>query len=169
MLYRIAQTGTLRLLINAPQVNASEIRVGQNAQITFNELPGKTFEGKVARSSGSLDPATRTLLVEVQVGNAKGELLPGMYAQIHFAIPRSTPIVTIPANALVADGQGTRAAVVDANGRVHFRKVDVGRDLGTSVEVLSGVAAGEAVASNPPDTLKDGQQVSAKLLPENNQ
>jgi RND family efflux transporter MFP subunit len=82
MLFRVAQTGSLRTFINAPQMNASEMRAGQSAQIAFNELPGKVFEGKVARSAGALDPATRTLLVEVQVANPKGELMPGMYANV---------------------------------------------------------------------------------------
>jgi RND family efflux transporter MFP subunit len=168
-LFTIAQARTLRIQVRVPQAYSVDLRAGQTAKVIVRERPGREYVGKVARTAEALDAASRTLLTEVQVDNTSGELLPGMYAQISFAIPRTTPVVTIPANALVADAQGTRVAVVDANGRAHFRKVDVGRDLGTDVEVLSGVAAGEVVASNPPDTLKDGQQVKAQPLPENKQ
>ena len=88
--------------------------------------------------------------------------LPGMYAQVSFSIPRAVPVVTIPADALLANAQGTRVAVVDAGSRVHFRDVVVGRDLGPRVEVLSGLNGGESVASNPPDVLKEGQEVAVQ-------
>jgi RND family efflux transporter MFP subunit len=168
-LFTIAQARTLRIQVRVPQAYSVDLHAGQTAKVVVRERPGREFAGKVARTAESLEAASRTLLIEVQVDNASGELLPGMYAQINFAIPRSAPVVTIPANALLADAQGTRVAVVDANGRAHFRKVDVGRDLGATVEILSGVAAGEVVASNPPDTLRDGQQVAAQPLTENKQ
>jgi multidrug efflux pump subunit AcrA (membrane-fusion protein) len=119
----------------------------------------------VARTAQALAQASRTLLTEVQVDNSSGQLLPGMYAQVKFAVPRSHPVVTIPADALIANAQGTRVAVVDDRNRVHFRQVDVGRDLGPRIEVLSGLDGGEAVALNPPDTLSEGARVSIQRLP----
>ncbi len=162
MLFRIAQTGTLRTFINAPQVNASEIRVGQTAQIEFNELPGKVFEGKVARSSGALDPATRTLLVEVQVSNPKGELLPGMYANVTMRALREDPPLLIPSEALIARAEGTLVAVVDDSSTVHFRPVRVGRDSGSEIEVLSGIQEGMKVVVNPNDQVREGVVVDAQ-------
>lgn len=162
MLFRVAQTGTLRMLINAPQVNASEMRVGQSAQIAFNELPGKVFEGKVARSSGALDPATRTLLVEVQVANTKGELLPGMYANVTLRASREDPPLLIPSEALIARAEGTLVAVVDESSTVHFRPVRVGRDTGSEIEVLSGIQEGMKVVVNPNDSVREGVTVEAR-------
>jgi RND family efflux transporter MFP subunit len=162
MLFRVAQTGTLRTLINAPQVNASEMRVGQSAQIAFNELPGRVFEGKVARSSGALDPATRTLLVEVQVANPKGELLPGMYANVTLHASREDPPMLIPSEALIARAEGTLVAVVDQSNIVHFRPVRVGRDTGSEIEVLSGIQEGMKVVVNPNDSVREGVAVEAR-------
>ena len=162
MLFRVAQTGTLRTFINAPQVNASEMRVGQSAQVTFNELPGKVFEGKVARSSGALDPATRTLLVEVQVANPKGELLPGMYASVSLHALREDPPMLIPSEALIARAEGTLVAVVDGSGTVHFQPVRVGRDTGSEIEVLTGIREGMKVVVNPNDSVREGVAVEAR-------
>ncbi len=162
MLFRIAQTGTLRTFINAPQVNASAIRVGQTAQIEFNELPGKVFEGKVARSSGALDPATRTLLVEVQVANPKGELMPGMYANVTIRAMREDPPMLIPSEALIARAEGTLVAVVDDSSTVHFRPVRVGRDNGSEIEVLAGIQEGMKVVVNPNDQVREGVAVDAQ-------
>jgi RND family efflux transporter MFP subunit len=162
MLFRIAQTGTLRTFINAPQVNASEMRVGQSAQIAFNELPGKVFEGKVARSSGSLDAATRTLLVEVQVANPKGELLPGMYANVTLRAAREDPPLIIPSEALIARSEGTLVAVVDPSGIVRFKPVRVGRDTGSEIEVLSGIQEGMKVVVNPNDSVREGVAVETQ-------
>ncbi len=162
MLFRVAQTGTLRTFINAPQVNASAMRAGQSAEIAFNELPGKVFEGKVARSAGALDPATRTLLVEVQVANPKGELMPGMYANVTIRALREDPPLLIPSEALIARAEGTLAAVVDDSGTVHFRQVRVGRDTGSEIEVLDGLREGMKVVVNPNDAVREGVVVEAR-------
>jgi RND family efflux transporter MFP subunit len=162
MLFRVAQTGTLRTFINAPQVNASEMRPGQTAQIVFNELPGKVFEGKVARSAGALDPATRTLLVEVQVANPKNELMPGMYANVTIRALREDPPLLIPSEALISRAEGTLVAVVDDSSTVHFRPVRVGRDSGSEIEVLSGIQEGMKVVVNPNDGVREGVVVEAR-------
>jgi RND family efflux transporter MFP subunit len=162
MLFRVAQTGMLRTFINAPQMNASEMRAGQTAEITFSELPGRVFEGKVARSAGALDPATRTLLVEVQVANPKGELMPGMYANVTIRAMREDPPLLIPSEALIARAEGTLVAAVDSSGKVHFQPVQVGRDNGSEIEVLSGVKEGATVVVNPNDAVREGVLVDAQ-------
>src|SRR5262249_42646768 len=134
-LFTVAQAKTLRIQVRVPQSYSVDLRPGQAAQVLVRERPGKTFTGTVARTAQALDPSSRSLLTEVQVDNASGELFPGMYAQVKFAIARSQPVVTIPADALIANAQGTRVAIVEGK-RVHFRNVEVGRDLGARVEVL---------------------------------
>jgi RND family efflux transporter MFP subunit len=161
-LFTVAQAKTLRIQANVPQSYAVDLRTGQTAEILVRERPGRKFTGTVARTAQALDSTSRTLLVEVQVDNSSGELLPGMYSQVKFSIPRSSPVIVIPADALVANAQGTRVAVVDGNRRVHFRAVQVGRDFGAEVEVLSGLNGEDAVASNPPDTLVEGQEVAVQ-------
>lgn len=159
-MFTVAQARTLRIQVRVPQSYAVDLHPGQTAEVLVRERPGQSFSGTVARTAQALDPASRTLLTEVQVDNSSGQLLPGMYAQIRFAVPRSRPVVTIPANALIANAQGTRVAVVGGDNRVHFHQVEVGRDLGERIEVLSGLTGGEVVASNPPDTLGEGARVS---------
>jgi RND family efflux transporter MFP subunit len=162
LLFRVAQTGVLRLYINVPQVNASQVRVGQTAELSLNERPGQLFTAKIVRSSDSLDPATRTMLVEVQVPNPRGDLLPGMYANVTLRAARENPPLLIPSEALVARAQGTMAAVVDATGSVHFTPIQVGRDSGTELEVLSGLQEGMQVIVNPNDKVREGVLVETR-------
>jgi RND family efflux transporter MFP subunit len=161
-LFMVAQAKTLRIQVNVPQTYSVDLRPGQTAQVLIRERPGRTYVGAIARTANALDSTSRTLLTELQVDNSSGELLPGMYAQVKFSVPRSAPVTVIPAAALIADAAGTRVAVVDGESRVHYRSVQVGRDLGTEVEVLSGLRGDEGVVSNPPDTLADGQQVAVQ-------
>lgn len=161
-LFTVAQAKTLRIQVNVPQSYAVDLKAGQTAEILVRERPGVKFTGTVARTAQALDQTSRTLLVEVQVDNSSGTLLPGMYAQVKFSVPRSTPVLIIPADALIANAQGTRVAVIDDTNHVHFRDVQVGRDFGAQVEVLSGLSGQESVASNAPDTLVDGQQVAVQ-------
>ncbi len=158
-LFTVAQARTLRIRVSVPQAYSVDLRPGQTAEVLVTERPGQKFVGTIARTAQALDPASRTLLTEVQVDNSAGQLFPGMYAQVKFSIPRSRAVVVIPADALIANALGTRVALIDGAKRVHFRKVDVGRDMGAQVEVLSGLSDGELVALNPPDILVDGQEV----------
>jgi RND family efflux transporter MFP subunit len=162
MLFRLAQTGVLRIFINVPQANASQVRVGQTTELSLNERPGMKFTGRITRSSDSLDPATRTMLVEVQVPNPRGDLLPGMYASVTLRAAREIPPLLIPSEALVARAQGTLAAVVDRAGIVHFTPIQVGRDSGTELEVLSGLEAGMQVIVNPNDKVREGVAVETR-------
>jgi RND family efflux transporter MFP subunit len=159
LLYRVAQTGTLRAYVNVPQTNASSIRLGQPARLSVANLPGRSFSGTVARTSNSLDPTSRTMLVEVQVPNADGALLPGMYAQVDFSSARASAPLLIPADALMVRSDGTQVAVVRPDSTVHLQKIKVGRDYGDRLEVMSGLQAGDTVIVNPGDVAREGVKV----------
>jgi RND family efflux transporter MFP subunit len=158
-LFTVSQAKTLRIRINVPQSYAVDLKTGQLAEIIVRERPGRTFTGTVARTAEALDASSRTLLTELQVDNRDGSLLPGMYAQVKFTIPRPQNIVLISADSLVVNSQGTQVVVVGANKRVRYVPVTAGRDFGPEIEILAGLKGGEQVISNPPDTLADGQEV----------
>ena len=126
LLYRVAQTNPLRIYLNVPQVDADSVRVGQHATLMIPDLPGRKFPGVVARTANALDPATRTLLVEVRASDAGGILLPGMYAQVDLSVPRKDPPLLIPGDTLVVRSDGPQVAVVAADGTVHFAARAVG-------------------------------------------
>ena len=168
-LFTVAQSKTLRIQVSVPQNYAVDLQPGQDAEVTLRERPGETFHGKIARTAESIAAATRTLLTEVQVDNSSGRLLPGMYAEVKFTLQRSHPVVLIPGSALVANAQGTRVAQVGPDRRVHLITVQTGRDLGTEVEILSGLSGSEEVINNPPDNLAEGQQVNVIGTPQEGQ
>jgi membrane fusion protein, multidrug efflux system len=158
-LFDIAQVETLRAFVNVPQAYTPSIKTGMTAAVTMQEFPSEKFAGKVARTSDAIDPATRTLLTEVDVNNRDGRLLPGSYGQVHFSVKYGANKVTIPVNAMIFRSEGARAAVVGPDGKVHLRPISIGRDYGTRLEVLDGVTVGDQVIVNPSDSLEDGQQV----------
>ena len=167
MLFRIAQTNTLRTYVNVPQVSASTIRPGQIAHLKVSNLPGRDFTGVVARSANALDPASRTMLVEIQVPNADGALLPGMYAQVRLSEDRTTTsAIVVPGDSLQVNADGTRVAVVRADHTVHFQKIEVGRDYGDRLEVLSGLNEGDTIIPRPGDNVREGVKVEP-LFPVN--
>src|SRR4051812_17009141 len=129
LLFRIAQTDRLRTYLNVPQADADSVRVGQRAKLSVPDLKGRTLTGTVARTANALDPATRTLLVEVQIDNAGAALMRGMYTQVDLSVPRKTPPLMIPADALVVRADGPQVAVVKPDGKVHYARVQLGRDL----------------------------------------
>jgi RND family efflux transporter MFP subunit len=159
MLFRIAQTATLRTYVNVPQTNSSSIRVGQAAQLSVTNLPGRHFAGTVARTANSLDPTTRTLLVEVHVPNPDGALLPGMYAQVDLSTPRADPPLLVPSDAMIVRTEGTQVAVVRPDHTVHLQKIDVGRDYGDRIEVLGGLNSGDLIVQNPGDVAREGVKI----------
>jgi RND family efflux transporter MFP subunit len=164
LLFRVAQTDRLRTYVNVPQMDAVGVRVGQVADLKVPDLPSKTFKGTVTRTANALDPATRTLLVEVQVSNEGGLLLPGMYSEVSFTTPRAEPPLIIRADALVVRGAGSFVAVVDNSDVVHFRKVDVGRDYGDQLEVLGGLKKGERIVISPGDVVREDSKVKPILV-----
>ena len=159
LLFRIAQTGTLRIYLNVPQSHAGAVHRGDKASVTVSNIPGREFEGAVARTADSLDPASRTLLVEVHVPNPRSELLPGMYAQVDLNSSRAHPPLLIPSNALIVGGEGTQVAIVDPSHRVHMRTIVAGRDYGDRLEVISGLTNGDAIVAHPGDVLSEGTMV----------
>jgi RND family efflux transporter MFP subunit len=159
LLYRIAQVGTLRTYINVPQAYADSIKTGQPAALTVSNLPGREFQGQVARTANALDPSSRTLLVEVHVPNPANVLLPGMYAQVELRSIRANPPLLVPSDAMIVRGDGAQIAVVGPDRTVHLQKIDVGRDYGDRVEVLNGLREGETIVANPSDAVGEGLKV----------
>lgn len=166
LLFRIAQTGRLRTYVYVPQSDAPNVHPGQAARLVIPDLSGRRFSGTVTRTANALDPTTRTLLTEVQVPNSDGALLPGMYTQVDLTTPRPNPPLLIPGDTLVVRSAATQAAVVGQDGVVHFRRLQLGRDYGDKIEVLSGLEAGQRVIVNPGDTVQEGAKVNPVLLRE---
>jgi multidrug efflux system membrane fusion protein len=165
-MFDVAQIDPLRVYVSVPQTNAADIHRGQKAHLELNEFPGQKFEGMVVRTADSIDPATRTLLTEIDVPNKQGTILPGAYAQVHFGVKVSGTHLTVPGNALLFRGEGPRAAVVGSDNHVHLNPVTIGRDYGTSVEILSGVSETDKIVLNPPDSLEEGEQVQIATKPQ---
>ena len=164
LLFRIAQTNLLRTYLNVPQSSASDVRVGQSASLATPELPERKFSGAVTRTANALDPASRTLLVEVQVPNPEGKLLPGMYVEVDLHLPRKDPPLLIPSDTLSVRPEGTLLAVLDSDNRVHFQRVVIGRDYGSNIEILSGLSAGQRVVANPNDAVQEGVKVHPVMV-----
>ncbi|MCP3706864.1 efflux RND transporter periplasmic adaptor subunit [Paraburkholderia sp. CNPSo 3274] len=158
-LFHLAQADRLRVYANVPQAYAQQIRVQRHAYLTLNEAQGKHFPGIVARTAGAVDAQQRTMLVEVDVDNRSGELLPGAYAQVHFALDGSATPVTLPGNAFLFRPDGVKVATVDAQNRVKLVKVTLGTDFGTRVAVAAGLTGDERVIVNPQDAIVDGTPV----------
>ena len=158
-LFRLAQSGTLRVFVRLPQAFARAVAAGQDAEFLLPEAPGRVFPAKVVRTAGAIDPASRTLLTELEVDNARGEILAGSFGQVRFNHARVDAALTLPATTLLYRSAGPQVGVVGANGAVAVRSVTLGRDFGSTVEVLGGVSASDQVIINPPDALADGMQV----------
>jgi RND family efflux transporter MFP subunit len=158
-MFVLAQTDPLRVYVNVPQTYSQLVRQGQEVTIAQSELRDHKFKGQVARTAGSIDPATRTMQIEVTLPNKDGLLLPGAYVQVLLPLAASKAM-TIPTNALLIRGEGVRVAVVDAQSRVQLKPVKVGRNYGENVEVTEGVAATDKLVLNPPDSISNGDQVS---------
>jgi RND family efflux transporter MFP subunit len=157
-LFVLTQTDPLRVYVNVPQTYAQLIKAGQTVVVTQAELRGQSFKGTVARTAGAIDAATRTMQVEVALPNPNGVLLPGAYVQVALPMAAST-VLRVPTNALLFRADGTRLALVDANGRVALRAVQIGRNLGEEVEVLDGISSADRLVLNPSDSLADGDVV----------
>ena len=158
-LFLLAQTDPLRVYVNVPQSSAQLVKAGQQVTVTQAELRGQKFPGKVAHTASAIDPATRTMQVEVQLANANGALLPGAYVQVLLPLAQGSAL-GVPTNALLFRAEGTRVAVVDGNGRIALKPVTLGRNFGDSVEVLDGLGANDRMVLNPSDSLAEGDRVA---------
>jgi len=164
-LFNIARVDPLRVFSSVPQAYAPYIRIGAQTTVTLQEFPGRKFIGSIARTAEAIDPATRTLLTEVEVPNQDGRLLPGSFGEVRFQIGADVDKLTIPVNALLFRAEGSRVAVVGADGKVALRPISIGRDYGTTLEVLSGLAPTDQIVVNPADSLEDGQKVNVAQPP----
>jgi len=158
-LFRMAAIQRLRVFVNVPQQYSSDARPGLAADLTLPQFPERRFKGTLVRTANSIDLASRTLLVEVDVENPKGELLPGAYTEVHLKIPSNVPTFILPVTALVFQAQGMQVAEVDSNNRVQLKPVTIGRDFGTEVEITAGLTGQERIINNPPDSLVSGEEV----------
>jgi len=158
-IFDISAVRTLRVYVNVPQVYSPDAKNGVIATLTLPQYPGRKFEGKLVRSSDAVDPTTRTLLAEVDVDNRDGQLLPGSYTEVHLHTVTPAPALIVPVSALILETDGLRVATVDAQNNAHLIPVTSGRDLGATVEILSGLVANQRVITNPPDSLIEGEKV----------
>ncbi len=158
-LFHIVETDKLRVYAQVPQTYVNAISPDIQATIELAEHPGRSFPAKLLHTSDALDPTSRTLLIQLEVDNARGELLPGGYAQVHLKLPSSGDAVHLPVNTLLFRSEGMQVAVVGADGKIVLKSIEIGRDFGKEVEVKSGIAEGEKVIINPPDSIVTGQEV----------
>jgi RND family efflux transporter MFP subunit len=158
-LFEVAQTKTLRVYVNVPENFADQIVPGIKATIVLASNPNTPTTGKLVRTADAIDPNSLTLLSEVDVDNADGKLFPGGYAQVHFDIVTSHPPLVIPGNALIFRSQGPQVGVVDDQNTVHLKNIKIGRDMGTTLEIIEGIDENDQVIVNPSDSLADGQKV----------
>ena len=158
-IFDISRVDVLRVFVNVPQEYAPMARRGASAVLTLPQYPGRNFHGTLVRTSDAIDPVMRTLLAEVDVRNADGELQPGSYTEVHLRVTDPVPVRIVPESALILLPDGEYVGTVDRSGRARLVRVTVGRELGTTAEVLTGLADGEAVISNPPDSLTNGERV----------
>jgi RND family efflux transporter MFP subunit len=158
-LFHIAATDKMRVYVSVPQAYSRDAAPGTAAELTLTEYPDRRFKGVLVRTSSAIDAASRTLNVEVEVDNHTGELLPGAYAQVHFKLKNSNKALVLPVNALLFRAEGLQVATVGKDDRVALNKVTLGRDFGTTVEVVSGLNGDEVVILNPSDSIVAGTQV----------
>jgi RND family efflux transporter MFP subunit len=158
-LFHVAAIDKLRVFVNVPQVYSHATRPGIKGDLTLPEIPGRRFEGTLVRTADAIDPATRTLLVEVDVVNSTGLLFPGAYTEVHFKIKSNGSTLIIPSNSLVFRSEGLRVPIVVNGNRTALVPVMLGRDFGDRVEVVSGLSSDALVIANPPDSLVNGEIV----------
>jgi RND family efflux transporter MFP subunit len=164
-LFFLAQTDPIRVYVNVPEAYAPSIRPGLAAYLELTQYPGQKFQGKVVRTANAIDLSTRTLLTEVDVPNASGQLLPGGYAQVHLNVKVAGQRLQVPVNALLFRSEGLRAVVVDENHHARLQTLAIGRDYGVTLEVLTGLKPDDWIVLNPADSLIDGQEVHVKEVP----
>jgi RND family efflux transporter MFP subunit len=155
-LFRVADIRKLRIYVQVPQTYAQRVRPGVEVELRFPEYPGRGFDAKLVRTANAIEPRARTLLIELEADNGKGELLPGGYTDVHFKLPGLDRGVRIAANALLFRAEGPRVATVEPSGHVALHEITLGRDFGTVIEVATGLKPGDSVILNPPASLESG-------------
>jgi RND family efflux transporter MFP subunit len=158
-LFHMQALNTLRVYTNVPQMYSANLKRGTKIDLSFPEHPGQTYQGTLVRTSNAIDPASRTLLVEIDVDNRKGELLPGSLAQVHFKAP-SVQTFVVPVSAIIFRREGTQVGVLGSDNTAHVVPVTIGEDDGRTVQIVSGLKAGDLVIQDPPDSLIEGERVN---------
>jgi RND family efflux transporter MFP subunit len=168
-LFHIAAVDRLRVFVGVPQTASAAAIAGLPVGVEVAERPGRTFDGKIVRNSGAIDPATRTMLVEIDLDNRAGEILPGAAVQVHLKLPAGIPTLLLPVSALMFRAEGPRVAVLTEGdgekGKAKLVPVTIGRDYGNRIEVTYGLVADSRVIDSPPDSLIDGQAVQVARRP----
>lgn len=158
-LYKLSRLDTIRIFVSVPQTFAPAVQPGLEAEVIVKELAPRKYTGKVIGTSHSVDPVSRTMLAEIRVANPDQQFLPGMYAQVKFMLPTTKHSVLIPAGALVVNGAGTQVILIRGDQAAHYQAVEVGRDFGKEVEIVSGLDGSEAIVATPSDSLREGMRV----------
>jgi len=158
-LFRVSDTHRLRIYVQVPQPYAAQISTGLSAALEFTDHPGQHYSATVTSTAHALDAVSRTLQVELQIDNSRGELLPGSYVQVTFTMPPSRGTLRVPVNTVIFRGKSPQVATVDESHHVRLRDIVEGRDFGTEIEVLAGIGPNDTLVVNPPDSLADGAQV----------
>ena len=158
-LFHIVRPDILRVYVNVPEAYSQAAKPGLSADLVLTEFPGRRFTGKLVRTANAIDPATRTLLVEIEVNNPTGTLLSGAYAEVHLKVPQAVSSYILPVNTLLFRSEGLQIATVADGRHAELRKITLGHDFGSEVEVTSGLKGNESVIVNPPDSLISGEQV----------
>jgi RND family efflux transporter MFP subunit len=141
------------------------IQPGQREDLLLDEFPGRTFPAVVQSTTHEMDPATHSMLTVLETANDREQLLPGMYAKIRFKLPHTVSVLRLPGDALISRTEGPMAAVVGSDHKVHMRRLTLGRDYGSEVEVVSGLAEGETVVLNATDAVRENVVVEPKERP----
>jgi RND family efflux transporter MFP subunit len=168
-LFHLAALQTLRVYVNVPQIYSLGMKPGLMADLVLAEYPGRKFPARLVRTSDSIDPTSRTLLVEFNVDNRKGELIPGAYAQVHFKVKPDGPAFMIPVSALIFRSEGLRVATVVNNNKAHLVAISMGEDDGKFVQITGGLDENSRVIENPPDSVIEGETVSVVQRQNTNQ
>jgi RND family efflux transporter MFP subunit len=163
-LFTVAQIKPLRVFLNVPESMADEVAIGDGADLKLDEFPERTFPGRVVRTAGAIDPVSRTLLTEVDVQNENSQLFPGAYVQVHLSAGGRRQSLMIPANTLIFRSEGTMVGVVGAENKVEVKKIKIGKDLGTHLEVTQGLSPDDQVIVDPSTSLASGQKVRIRPL-----
>lgn len=158
-LYQITQLDLLKIMVSVPQSEVAFIHDGLECAMHVKELPGQTFNAKVTKTANSLDAASRTLLTEIQFRNPGEKVLPGMYGEVKFTLHRAKPPLLIPSDAILSGKAGMQVALIRKNQTVHYQNVDLGRDNGAKIEVLTGLQLGDRIVMNPTDEVREGVKV----------
>ena len=161
-LFRLSKIDVMRVFVSVPEAYSEQIVSGMHVSVQLTELPNQTFDGQVTRNNHAINLATRTLLVEVDVPNPTGKLLPGAYGQVHFKLASPTRPLIVPSGSILFQSAGPQVAVVTAKNTIELRKVVIGRDFGNTMEITNGISTQDSVIASPPDYLVNGMPVTVQ-------